>query len=57
MSARPTGVTLVEWAERLGPILPAGRLDVDIEGTGDEPRTLRLTATEPDLERYLDAIP
>jgi tRNA threonylcarbamoyladenosine biosynthesis protein TsaE len=51
-----TGVTLVEWAERFGPILPAGRLDVAIEGTGDEVRTLRLTATEPALERYLDAI-
>jgi tRNA threonylcarbamoyladenosine biosynthesis protein TsaE len=51
-----TGVTLVEWAERFGPILPAGRLDVDIAGTGDEARTIRLTATEPDLERYLDAI-
>ena len=50
------GVTLVEWAERFGPILPAGRLDVDIEGTGDDARTIRLTATEPGLERYLDAL-
>lgn len=51
-----TGVTLVEWAERFGALLPAGRLDVDIGGTGDEARTIRLTATEPDLERYLDSI-
>ena len=29
------GVVLVEWAERLGPALPAARLDVVIEGTGD----------------------
>jgi tRNA threonylcarbamoyladenosine biosynthesis protein TsaE len=51
------GVTLVEWAERLGTILPAGRLDVAFEGAGDDPRTLRLTATAPDFERYLAAIP
>ncbi|MGH2464692.1 MAG: tRNA (adenosine(37)-N6)-threonylcarbamoyltransferase complex ATPase subunit type 1 TsaE [Candidatus Limnocylindrales bacterium] len=51
-----TGVTIVEWAERFGPLLPAGRLDVDIEGTGDDPRTVRLTVTEPRLERYLAAV-
>lgn len=51
------GVTLVEWAERLGPALPADRLEVEFSGSGDEPRTIRLTATEPGLERYLAAIP
>jgi tRNA threonylcarbamoyladenosine biosynthesis protein TsaE len=51
------GVCLIEWAERLGPALPAGRLDVAIEGAAEEPRTIRLTATDSDLERYLAAIP
>ena len=51
------GVSLVEWAERLGPALPDARLDVVIEGTGDEPRTIRLRATGPDLERYLACLP
>jgi len=51
------GLTLVEWAERLGPALPADRLDVHFSGSGDEPRTIRLTATAPDLARYLAAIP
>ncbi len=51
------GVTLVEWAERLGPALPADRLEVEFSGSGDEPRTIRLTATDPSLERYLAAIP
>jgi tRNA threonylcarbamoyladenosine biosynthesis protein TsaE len=50
------GVTLVEWAERLGPALPGDRLDVEFTGSGDEPRTIRLTATEAGLERYLAAI-
>jgi tRNA threonylcarbamoyladenosine biosynthesis protein TsaE len=34
-----TGVTLVEWPERLGDALPEGRLDVRIDGSGDDPRT------------------
>lgn len=49
------GVTLVEWAERLGPARPAARLDVVIEGTGDEPRLIRIVATDPGYERYLEA--
>ena len=36
------GVTLVEWPERLGPALPAERLDVVIDGSGDEPRRITL---------------
>jgi tRNA threonylcarbamoyladenosine biosynthesis protein TsaE len=51
------GVCLVEWAERLGPALPAARLDVVIEGTGDAPRIIRLRATEAELERYLATVP
>jgi tRNA threonylcarbamoyladenosine biosynthesis protein TsaE len=51
------GVSLVEWAERLGPALPAARLDIVIAGDGDDPRTIRLRATAADLERYLDALP
>jgi tRNA threonylcarbamoyladenosine biosynthesis protein TsaE len=49
------GVALVEWAERLGDALPVGRLDVVIEGTGDEPRTIALRSADPAYARYLDA--
>jgi tRNA threonylcarbamoyladenosine biosynthesis protein TsaE len=51
-----TGVTLVEWPERMGEILPAARLDVLIDGSGDEPRTIILRAGDPDLARYLEAV-
>ena len=50
-----TGVTLVEWPERLGETLPAGRLDVRIDGSGDDPRTVTVEAGTPDYERYLEA--
>ena len=32
------GVTLLEWADRAEPLLPARTLRVRIEGVGDEPR-------------------
>lgn len=50
------GVTLIEWADRLGAGLPAARLDVRIAGTGDEPRTVRLAPTDARHGRYLEAI-
>ena len=42
------GVTLVEWPERLGDALPQARLDVRIDGSGDDPRTITLVAGTPD---------
>ncbi len=48
------GVTLIEWPERLA-ALPAARLDVHIEGVGDDPRTITLSATTEDHRRYLEA--
>ena len=49
------GVALVEWAERLGEALPAARLDVLIDGTADEGRTITIRSTDPVYDRYLDA--
>jgi tRNA threonylcarbamoyladenosine biosynthesis protein TsaE len=49
------GVALVEWAERLGDALPVGRLDVVIDGTGDEPRRIALRSADPAYGRYLEA--
>jgi tRNA threonylcarbamoyladenosine biosynthesis protein TsaE len=37
-------VTLVEWAEKLGPLLPADCIRVHITGVGDEPRRITITA-------------
>lgn len=40
------GVTVIEWADRLGAALPRGHLEVLIDGAGDEPRTIVLRATD-----------
>jgi tRNA A37 threonylcarbamoyladenosine biosynthesis protein TsaE len=50
-------VTLIEWPERLEAAVPRRRLDIRIEGAGDDPRTLRIVATDPALARYLDVLP
>ncbi len=50
------GVTVIEWAERLGPALPAGRLEIRIDGAGDEPRSLDLRATDARHARLLEAV-
>jgi tRNA threonylcarbamoyladenosine biosynthesis protein TsaE len=47
------GVTLIEWAERMADAMPAAHLDVVIEGSGDEPRTITVRAGSAEYERYL----
>ena len=51
------GVTLIEWAERLGAVLPASRLEVVIDGSGDEPRVIHLRTTDARYRRYLELVP
>ncbi len=50
------GLTLVEWPERLFEALPADRLDVLIDGSGDEPRAIRLRAIGPRYGPYLESL-
>jgi len=49
------GVTLIEWPDRLGPALPAERLDVRIDGAGEGERRIFLVAHGKRAARYLDA--
>jgi tRNA threonylcarbamoyladenosine biosynthesis protein TsaE len=37
------GVTLIEWADRCEPLLPARTVRVHIDGVGDEPRRISIT--------------
>jgi len=49
------GVTVVEWPDRMRELLPAARLDVSIEGTGDDERGITLIARDPRYRRFLEA--
>lgn len=50
------GVTLIEWPERLAGALPVPRLEVVIDGTGDDPRTITVGATDGAYRRYIDVV-
>mgnify|MGYP001595413777 CR=1 FL=1 len=50
------GVTVIEWADRIAAALPPGRLEIRIDGAGDEPRTLDLRATDARHARLLEAV-
>lgn len=39
------GVTVIEWADKVGPLLPARTIRVHLDGVGDEPR--RISIGEP----------
>jgi tRNA threonylcarbamoyladenosine biosynthesis protein TsaE len=53
---RADGVTVVEWAERLGSALPAGHLAVTIDGAGDDRRTITFRATDARHGLLLEAL-
>ena len=50
------GLTVVEWPERMGDVLPRGRLDVRIAGSGDEPREIEVAAGDASLARLVEAV-
>ena len=50
------GVTLIEWPERLEPLVPAPRLDVRIDGAGTDRRSISIEAVGSGPERYLRAV-
>ena len=48
------GVTLIEWPDRLGEAIPPDRLDIVIDGSGDEPREIELIAQGERHCRYVE---
>lgn len=49
------GLTVVEWPERMGGVLPAARLDVRIWGGGGEVREIAIVAGDGTYQRYVEA--
>ena len=49
------GVVLIEWPDRLADEVPPDRLDVRIDGAGDDPRTISVVAHGSAHERYVAA--
>jgi tRNA threonylcarbamoyladenosine biosynthesis protein TsaE len=49
------GVVLIEWPDRLAADVPPDRLDVRIDGAGDDPRTITVAAHGAAHRRYAAA--
>jgi tRNA threonylcarbamoyladenosine biosynthesis protein TsaE len=41
------GVTLIEWADKVEPLLPERTVRVRIDGVGDEPRLITIARPDP----------
>ena len=50
------GLILMEWADRVPLALPGTRLDIEIEGSGADERTVRLTPHGADYEGLVKAL-
>ena len=50
------GVTVVEWPERMAAVLPTGRLDVRIDGTGDDVRDIELESADERYRRLVEVV-
>jgi tRNA threonylcarbamoyladenosine biosynthesis protein TsaE len=50
------GVTFIEWADRVADCLPAERVEILCEATGENSRRFTLSATSPRLAQFVDAV-
>jgi len=53
---RQNAVLVLEWAERVPDALPQRRLDVLLEGSGEEARSVRFTPHGEEYESVVDAL-
>lgn len=50
------GVCLIEWADRIGDLLPRDHLRIDIDVTGEQSRVFRIRASGPLSQRVVDRL-
>ena len=50
------GLTVIEWAERLGPLLPPEHLLIELEGIDSRHRRIRFSAVGKRYERIIRAL-
>jgi tRNA threonylcarbamoyladenosine biosynthesis protein TsaE len=51
-----SGITFVEWADRVADLLPSDRLEIKIEPTGENERRFTIRGTSPDFEQLVSRI-
>ena len=50
------GVCLIEWADRIGDLMPRDHLRIDIDVTGEQSRSFRVRASGPLSQRVIDRL-
>lgn len=50
------GVTIIEWAQKVKPLLPPDRLDIELKMTGDTDRELVIEARSPRMQALIEEI-
>ncbi len=50
------GITFIEWADRVTPLLPTERLEITLEVTGETQRRITIRGTSPHLEELVNRI-
>jgi tRNA threonylcarbamoyladenosine biosynthesis protein TsaE len=51
------GLTFVEWSNRVADLLPAERVEITIEVTGETSRRMTISATSPELNDAIANLP
>ena len=51
-----TGITFIEWADRVADLLPRDRLEITLEPTGDTERRATISQTGLKLERAIEQL-
>jgi len=51
-----TGITFVEWADRVAQLLPEERLEITLEVTGETQRKISLHGTSPRMEELVNRV-
>ena len=49
-------IALIEWAERLGPLLPEASIEIDITVTGEETRRIQFTVHNQKHRKMIDEV-
>lgn len=50
------GVCLIEWADRIGDLMPRDHLRIEIDVTGEQSRVFRMRASGPLSQRVVDRL-
>ena len=52
----PAAAIIMEWCENVEDALPCDRLEIHIQGSGEEPRSMRIAASGAAHEKLMEGL-